>query len=277
MSKVSTVIKAVRRSGELLAARQQTTVAPKLVASYLRIGNVVYPFDIPLRSGGSMHVSTRGEVKVFWQVFVHRCYRVWADCKTVVDAGANIGAFSVWAAKRLPEARILSFEPHPETFAKLEHNLAANGLLTRVQAVHGALAAQSGKRAISKGPESQRRSLIPIDLNADQESGIPVPSITLTDLLEKYNLPQIDLLKMDIEGSEWEVLHSTPASTFARIRRIQFEYHEVHARFGYSRNALFEYLKSTGYALTYCQEDQHNTGIAIVERVGQAIVPHMAA
>lgn len=274
---VSTVLKAVRRSGELLTARQQTTVAPKLLASYLNVGNVVYPFDIPLRSGGSLHVATRGEVKVFWQVFVHQCYRVWADCQTIVDAGANIGAFSVWAAKLLPDSRIFSFEPHPETFAKLEHNLKANRLTTRVKAVNAALAAQSGNRAMSMGPESQRRSLIPADMNADHARGIPVPSITLTDLLDRYKLPQIDLLKMDIEGSEWEVLHSTPPSTFRRIRRIQFEYHEVHARFGYTRNALFEYLKSAGYTLTHCQEDQHKTGIAIVENLGQTTMPHLAA
>ena len=277
MNAVSTVLKAVRRSGELLAARQETTVAPKLVASYLKIGTVVYPFDIPLRSGGSLHVSTRGEVKVFWQVFVHRCYRLWTDCRIVVDAGANIGAFSVWAAKYLPESRILSFEPHPETFAKLQHNLSANGLANRVQAVNAALAAQSGKRAISRGPESQRRSLIPADQSTGLQSGIEVPSITLTDLVEKYNLPQIDLLKMDIEGSEWEVLHSTPPSVFQKIRRIQFEYHEIHARFGYSRNALFDYLRSAGYTLTYCQEDEQNTGIAIVERLSQSSAPHMAA
>lgn len=266
MNTISTVVKSIRRSGELLAAYQQTTVAPKLVASYLKIGKVTFPFDIPLRSGGSMRVFSHGETKVFWSVFLHRCYRVWPDCKTVVDAGANIGAFSVWAARLLPAARIVALEPFPETFAKLQHNLRANGLVDRVEAVQAALALRSGTRAMSPEAESQRRSLIAADLDTEQAGGIPVPSITLAALIDRYNLAQIDLLKMDIEGSEWEVLHSTPASTFRRIRRIEFEYHEVHSRFGYSKDALFDYLRSAGYGLTHCREDEQKTGIAIVEQ-----------
>lgn len=266
MNALSTVVKSIRRSGELLAAYRQTTVAPRLVANYLKIGKAAFPFDIPLRSGGSMRVFTHGETKVFWSVFLHRCYRVWADCKTVVDAGANIGAFSVWAAQQLPAARILALEPYPETFARLQHNLSANRLVDRVQAVQTALASQSGKRAMSPEAESQRRSLIAADLDAKGKDGIQVPSITLSALIDECNLPPIDLLKMDIEGSEWEVLHSTPVDTFRRIRRIQFEYHEVHSRLGYSKDALFEYLRSAGYRLTYCQEDEEKTGIAIVEQ-----------
>jgi hypothetical protein len=114
--------------------------------------------------------------------------------------------------------------------------------------------------------ESQRRSLVPADLEPDAAGVVKVPSITLAELMDRYKLTQIDLLKLDIEGSEWEVLHSTPASVLRSIRRIQFEYHEVHARFGYSKSALFAYLQSAGYRLTHCQEDEHGTGIAIVEQ-----------
>ncbi len=266
MSAISTALKGIRRSGELLTAYRLTPAAPKLLASYLKIGKLSFPFDIPLRSGASLRVSTRGEVKVFWEVFVHQCYRVWPDCNTVIDAGANIGAFSVWAAQHLPSALILALEPHPETYAKLQHNLTANGLGDRAQAFHGALAAQSGKRSLDGEPESQRRSLIAADQATESAGSIQVSSITLTDLLDKYNLPQVDLLKMDIEGSEWEVLHLTPVSTFRRIRRLQFEYHEVHARFGYSRDALFQYLRSAGYKLLHYQEDEHKTGVAIFEQ-----------
>jgi FkbM family methyltransferase len=262
------VLKGFTQSPELLVAQRQTSVAHKLVASYLKIGAPRFPLDIPLRDGGLVRVFSPGEAKVFWQIFIHGCYRLWSDCKTIVDAGANIGMFSVWAARRLPESRILALEPYPETFAKLQHNLRINQLGTRVESVQWALAAQCGERAMSVEAESQRRSLVPADLKTDCEKVVKVPSITLADLIDRYELRQIDLLKMDIEGSEWEVLHSTPASVLRCIRRIQFEYHEVHARFGYSKPALFAYLRSAGYRLTHCHEDKHGTGIAIVEQDG---------
>jgi FkbM family methyltransferase len=260
------ILRGFRRLPELLVALRQTPAAYKLVASYLNIGAPRFPLDIPLRDGGTVRVSSRGEAKVYWQIFIHRCYRLWADCETIVDAGANIGMFSVWAARRLPDSRILALEPYPETFAKLQHNLRINQLETRVESVQLALAAQSGERAMPVAAESQTRSLVPADLATDGERVVKVPSITLADLIDRYKLRQIDLLKLDIEGSEWEVLHSTPASVLRSIRRIQFEYHEVHVRFGYSTRALFAYLQSAGYRLTHCHEDEHGTGIAIVEQ-----------
>jgi FkbM family methyltransferase len=262
----STALKRLMQSPELLVAQWQTPLARKLLASYLNVGTVKFPMDVPLRNGAIVRVYGPGEVKVFWQIFIHQCYRLWADCQTIVDAGANIGIFSVWAALQLPQSRILALEPYPETFSRLRHNIRANQLEGRVDAVQLALAAQSGERIMPAAVESQRRSLMPADGHAENETTVRVTSRRLSDLLDQYHLGQIDLLKMDIEGSEWEVLLSTPSYVFRTIRRIQFEYHEVHARFGYSKPHLFDHLRSAGYQITYCQEDEQHTGIAIVEQ-----------
>lgn len=266
MIAISTLVRGLGRPRDLIIAQRQTPAAGKLLAGFLGISRPTFPFDIPLRDGGVVRVFSRGETKVFWTIFVQECYRVWSDCQTIVDAGANIGVFSIWAARRLSNARILALEPHPETFARLRHNLEANGLGTRVQPVQFALAEECGEREIRSGAESQRCSLVPSDRQGAEPDSVKVPSISLTRLMEQYQLQQIDLLKMDIEGSEWEVLLSAPPSVLRRIRRIQFEYHEVAARFGYSKAALFTHLGNAGLMLTYCHEDQHNTGIALVEQ-----------
>jgi FkbM family methyltransferase len=262
---VSGLLRRLHRSPELLSAFWQTPVASKLIASYLDLGNPSFPLDIPLRGGGVVRVFGPGEVKVFWQIFIHGCYRLWPECRNIVDAGANIGVFSVWTARRLPQCRILALEPFPDTFARLQHNLQANGLGSRVEAAQLALAAHSGERAMPGAAQSQRRSLVPED-EPNAAGDVKVRSVTLAELLERYQLKQIDLLKMDIEGSEWEVLLSTPASVLRSIRRMQFEYHEVHARFGYSKDRLFAYLRDAGFSLTGCQEDENGTGVAIVEQ-----------
>ena len=74
-----------------------------------------------------------------------------------------------------------------------------------------------------------------------------------------------DMLKMDIEGSEWSVLLSTSPAVLKRIRYIQLEYHEVAARFGYTPERLFSHLANAGHRLTFRSEDQYHTGMAIFE------------
>jgi FkbM family methyltransferase len=266
MTTMSEVLKGCTRAGEVVTAFQRTRATGKLLATFLEFGAPPLPFDVPLRSGGLVRVFSRGEAKVFWQVFIHGCYRLWDDCKTIVDAGANIGTFSVWAARQLPQASILALEPYPDTFAKLQHNLQANLLGPRVQAVQLALSARSGAREMPIEAESQRRSLVPSDRECGNLEVIKVPSASLAEVLDRYQLQQLDLLKMDIEGSEWEVLLSTPVSVLHRIRRIQLEYHEVHARFGYSKQELFAHLADGGLKLTQCQEDKLGTGVAVLER-----------
>ena len=81
-----------------------------------------------------------------------------------------------------------------------------------------------------------------------------------------HGLDDLDLLKMDIEGSEWEVLLSTPPDVLARIRHIQLEYHEVNARFGYTPDMLFKHLAGAGHRLKSHHEDTYRTGLAYFER-----------
>ena len=269
-------LKTLSRPFDLLTAQRETPDTHKVLASYLGISRPAFPVDISLRGGGVIRVFTRGELKVFWSIFVDECYRLWADSRTIVDAGANIGVFSVWAARKLPRATIIAIEPHPETFARLRHNIHANQLESRVQVTQMALSAQTVDREMPAAGESQRRALFPQDQSGTGEI-VRVPSITLEELMDRHQLSTIDLLKMDIEGSEWEVLLSTPASVLQRIRRMQFEYHEVNARFGYSKAGLFKHLTNAGFVITQCREDKHRTGIAVAEQPERRKLPSSPA
>lgn len=256
------------RFPELFVAWQQTPAFRQLVARYLDIGGPPYPFDIPITGGGILRVGSRQEVKVFWEIYVRRCYRLPTECRIVVDAGANVGIFSVWAAKQVPEVRIIALEPFPATVAALRHNLHVNQLEERVQVVQVALGAQSGERLMRTDGESPQRGLEP----ADEEGSagrpvIKVPCVSLADFFDRHRLVSVDMLKMDIQGSEWQVLLSAPSSLLRSIRRIQFEYHEVHARFGYTPERLFAHLTTAGHVLTFRREDERRTGLAIFDRV----------
>ena len=117
MVKFSKLISHWRRIPELVRVRQQSPAWREITTRYFEIGTPSYPFQIPLSGGGTVQTTSPNELKVFWQIFVSRCYRIPPDCATIVDAGANIGLFALWAAREIPAARIVSLEPFPRPSA----------------------------------------------------------------------------------------------------------------------------------------------------------------
>jgi FkbM family methyltransferase len=253
-----------------MRVRQETPAWKEVVSRYLEVGNQQYPLEVPLRPDGALVVSDKAELKVFWHIFVRRCYRLPRHCETIVDAGANVGVFATWAAREYRSSRILCLEPSPGTFASLRENIRRNGLEERVRPIQCALAAESGERLLNVDLESPYRNLV---LTGDGTVGrtIAVPCMSLTDLFRQERFETLDLLKMDIEGSEWEVLLSTSNAVLSRIRCLLLEYHEVNASLGYAPETLFAHLKASGLEITYREEDTRRTGLAFLENRKPAV------
>jgi FkbM family methyltransferase len=257
----------MERAPELVSASRQTPAWATLLKYYLEFGKPQYPLHLPLRGGGGCWtLSDPSEVKVFWNLFIHGAYRIPADCETILDCGANAGIFCLWAVRQRSRARIVALEPFPPTFAKLEVNVRQNHLENQIQCIQVGLAAVAGQRSMFTGGDSPLRSLVPNDLQTPPET-TRVRCIRLADCLQDFRMEKLDLLKMDIEGSEWEVLLSTEPSVLSGIRHIQVEYHEAPARFGYTPEKLFAHLMEAGHKLTFRFEDAYRTGLAHFERV----------
>lgn len=117
---------------------------------------------------------------------------------TFVDVGANIGSYTVLAAK-VAGANCLALEPIPETFAKLQRNLRVNDLGAKVQAVQCAAGSSSDSLRFSADQDTTNRVV------DEQYPGkiIQVPVRKLDDLLTQR--PAL-VWKVDVEGFEQEVL-----------------------------------------------------------------------
>jgi FkbM family methyltransferase len=266
MVSLLSLLKHAGRAPELIAAKRQTPAWPALLKYYLELGQPQYPLQLPLRGGGLLTLSDSSEVKVFWNLFIHGAYAIPVDCETILDCGANAGIFCLWAVRQRLGVRIVALEPFPPTFAELEANVRQNHLEDQIQCVQVGLAAVAGDRSMFAAGDSPLRGLVPSDLQAPPET-IPVRCVRLADCLQDLRMEKLDLLKMDIEGSEWEVLLSTEPSVLSRIRHIQIEYHEAPARFGYTPEKLFAHLMEAGHKLTFRFEDACRTGLAHFERV----------
>ncbi len=91
--------------------------------------------------------------------------------------------------------------------------------------------------------------------------------MTLSTLLDQSDAPQVDLLKMDIEGSEYETLLTTPTRMLRRIRRINVELHVPDEASLAKKKQTLLYLKECGFAIRRYQTDKAGYGIAFFERI----------
>jgi hypothetical protein len=90
----------------------------------------------------------------------------------------------------------------------------------------------------------------------------------LTDVLRENDLQEVDLLKMDIEGGEYEVFLSTSHDVLRRIQRIAVEYHGHCAP--YTKRHIFEHLRESGFEITWDVEDDLGYGVAEAARKNSA-------
>jgi FkbM family methyltransferase len=179
-------------------------------------------------------------------VHVDRDYDVpgmnWSAARTILDVGANVGSFTIWAARRSPGARLVAIEPNPETFSLLEANIRENGLQDRVMAINAAVGLSAGLRSLEFVAHS-----LGTRLARDGTTGPTIRVQTLEGILVEAGLDYVDFLKMDCEGMEYVVLGGAGAEGLRAVRVIACEYHAVE---GHDVNELDELLRVSGFRVS---------------------------
>ena len=142
----------------------------------------------------------------------------------VVDIGANIGTFSVYAAKVCGASRVLSFEPFPDNYGMLRKNVEQNQL-HMITHVNQAVAGSRGPRTLTLDSlDAGSHSIVKGVVSASSGRSIQIDCCTLEDIFQRFSLTKIDYLKIDCEGSEYEILeNATPR--LQQISRISMETH----------------------------------------------------
>jgi len=157
------------------------------------------------------------------EIYTGRFYTP-APGDVVIDAGANIGLFSLLVARRQPQCKVLAFEPFDENFRLLTENLAGAGA-SGVRAFSLALAGESGTASMSDvGTRSQDHQLA-----ASPSPGTEKRSVRTCSLFEVFRMANADVIQMfkcDIEGSERELFAGADTDTLRRCQRYAIEYHD---------------------------------------------------
>jgi FkbM family methyltransferase len=121
------------------------------------------------------------------------------------DLGANIGLFSLLAARLVaPTGRVISFEPDPDTAARLERNIARNGY-QNVTVIQAGVSSTTEKRSFKVADASSSdHGVGRFAAEAADGKNILVECVALDDFVG--NVPAPDAIKCDVEGAEIEVL-----------------------------------------------------------------------
>jgi FkbM family methyltransferase len=180
-------------------------------------------------------LKTRTELDVLKEIGIDDEYRpadeISAD--TIVDLGASIGLASLRLLSSHPGARVIAVEADPVLIPRLRANVA--GLPVTV--IHAAVAATSGSRPFYRSDiDSWANSL---DRTSATQTPVPVPALSLGDLLDSNQLDHVDLLKLDVEGAEWEIFEGPVDPRIAAIVG------EVHRRGANTPEEFIENLSSS--------------------------------
>jgi FkbM family methyltransferase len=171
----------------------------------------------------------------------------------VIDAGANIGLYSLLAAKCVGErGQIWSFEPSQTTYRLLTENLSLNQVTT-VQANRLALSDFQGELTLrsERGFGDLYRHL---DYGGSAVAGDVTEKVgvsTLDDFAAEHEINEIDFLKIDVEGGEYRLLKGAQRLLAQSPNvTVMFESEEIWCkRSGCTTDDAFELLKSLGFRL----------------------------
>jgi FkbM family methyltransferase len=174
----------------------------------------------------------------------------------VIDIGANIGVFATYAATRAPGVRVYAYEPFPESAHWLRQNVAASGL-NNVRVHQQAVAAATGTRQLHTDPGNW--IMHSLSEAAVSGAGVEVECVSLADIFRQEGLERCDLLKMDCEGSEYEILPACPPEVLARVRKIVGEYHEG-PQYGGTGRELCALLEARSFRIEQFEATGPNCG-----------------
>lgn len=184
-----------------------------LVNSVCKMKTEKYPKKVELRTGTSDYL-------VFEQVFSLGAYNMELDFtpNIIIDCGANIGLSSIYFANIYPNANIIAIEPEKSNFDMLVRNTYRYPNIICLQ----------------KGIWFKPCFLEIIDSTVlnwafmvkESNKKTNMEAVSILNLIEKYELPQIDILKIDIEGSEKELFENEPELWLPYVKILVIELHD---------------------------------------------------
>jgi FkbM family methyltransferase len=174
--------------------------------------------------------------------------------RVIFDVGANVGIYSLLAARANPRASVHAFEPTPAVAELLTNNIELNGL-RNIAVNRTGVGDRSGQATLRecRGSNGSNEGMnFVVREAADSESGdLSIPLVSLDDYCQRRGIESVDLMKMDIEGGEYDAL--VGANRLLRAQAVGCIFLELSEwaahRGGHSTAHIKSLLADLGYRL----------------------------
>lgn len=201
---------------------------------------------------------------IYDEIFVGNAYdhpRLKLPAQPVImDVGANVGVYSLWAARKYAPRLLLSYEASPTTYECLSDNVAryVDPKVTKATCFNLAVSRVADQTLTLHQPPwnsglstlVDRSKLAWVGELQDKGELIShqVKSTTVSHEIARHGLAAVDVLKIDVEGHFGEVLDGIAAADFAKVRHVVLEA-EYADELGHSRDSLCALLRTKGYTV----------------------------
>jgi len=208
--------------------RKHSQVLESPVQFYLAVLRKLIPgisaeaIMLALKDGHVIPVREFMTLYIYKEIFVDRCYDVTVDRSdpTILDIGANTGLFALRMKQLFPSGSIVCYEPFPPNFEQLKNTILVNRLDAVVP-----LQKAVGARAGSARLYIHKRNVGGHSLYATEVSSndfVEVEVLEIGSILDGLHR-DVDLLKADCEGAEFEILMGLTAQRAQKVRRVIIE------------------------------------------------------
>jgi FkbM family methyltransferase len=167
------------------------------------------------------------DIPTFDQVFVNAeyDYKINIVPEIIIDCGANVGLSTLFFKRKFPSAQIIAIEPEESNYQSLVKNTLAYKEVTPVKA--------------GVWPKTAMLEVVDewnfgnwgfVCKETDVKTDTSVSAISIPDLMKKFNIEEIDLLKIDVEGTELELFSSDYEYWLPKTKVIMIELHDSYRR-----------------------------------------------
>lgn len=155
----------------------------------------------------------------------------------VYDIGANIGLFTCFLSQQVPQGEVIAFEPYPPNVEQLRRNVSYNEGNARIFEI--ALSDRHGTINFDQPPDEKVGYGTASITSGNESSDIAVKTAPADDLTNQGKIPQPNVVKLDVEGSESLVVSGMEETLSSDACRVLLC--EIHLKAGNSRPSIYDF------------------------------------
>lgn len=181
--------------------------------SNLNIANLTYPFSIR---------NNPFDYATFEEVLLEETYNISISFTPayIIDGGGNIGLTACYFATKYPGATIVSVEPDSDNFKILQQNC---NQYANIQTMQCGIWKSNAHLKIEDAHTGNNAFTV---TETEEVPGKTISAVTIWHLMQKFAMPHIDILKLDIEGSEKEVFDADVEDWLPKTKVLIIELHD---------------------------------------------------